>query len=146
MRNIFLFFAVMMLLVSCKKNEQPVSVDLSDSIAGNWSAGYLGKSIQVSVAADNHFSISVPVIVKKEINAAPVTLDIALQGVCVLKKGGYEFNVKTCEGAALQEAQALIVQSLEGAGVEVQSTGEVKQRVAKLSSDNGKLVLRVTGN
>lgn len=146
MRNIILFFAVMILFLSCKKNEQPVSVSNANSIAGNWSADYLNKSIQVSVTSDNHFSLRVPVIVKKESNAAPVTLDLSLQGVCILNEGGYEFSIKTCEGGALQESRSLIVQSLEGVGVEVLSTGDSKQKKAKLTAVNGKLVMRFTGN
>lgn len=148
MKNIVLLIAVTIFLVSCKKNKEGVGKIEENSIAGNWSAAYLNTSIQVNIDQEQIFSLSIPVIVKKESNAAPEVLNISLQGVCVREDAGYELRVdafvatgiKGSGSNSLNEIKQLVNQSLEAAAVEIERSNGVEQKTsARLTAENGKL-------
>lgn len=138
---------VMLSLFSCKKNGGELNkIDMND-MAGNWSAAYLNKSMQVKIDEAQNFSLSLPVVVKKESNAAPVELNISLKGICFREDAGYVLRIdglaeNKAGSGSLEEMKNLVYQSLEGMQVEMKQNGSGEHmKSARLSAENGKLLI-----
>lgn len=137
---------VVFFLFSCKKSREEVNKIDVNNAEGNWSAAYLNKSIQLTIDKAQQFSMSLPVIVKKESNAAPVELNLSLKGICEREDAGYVLKIESFTEASgknsMEEMKRLVYQSLEGAQVEVQQTlGAGQKKAARLTADGGKLLL-----
>lgn len=145
MKNILLLLMVMLFVFSCKKNGEELNKIEVYDLAGNWSAAYLNKSIQLKIDEAQNFSLSLPVVVKKESNAAPVELNISLKGICVREDAGYVLRIEgfaEAKSGNLEEMKNLVYQSLEGVQVEMeQNGGGEHMKSARLSAENGKLLI-----
>ena len=146
MKNIVLLITATIFLFSCKKNREEVNRTDVNNAEGNWSAVYLNKSIQLTIDKAQQFSLSLPVIVKKENNAAPVELSVSLNGICDREDAGYVLKIESYTESSgnnsMEEMKRLVYQSLEGAQVEVQQTlGAEQKKSARLTADGGKLLL-----
>lgn len=130
MRNIVCLLAAILILFSCRKsaNNEINSSNNVQEIAGNWNAAYLGKSIRIAIDSPGNFSLVIPVIVKKESEAAPVTWEITCKGRCVRQSGSYHLRTDALaimgqEAGSGADAKTLIEQSLSGVDITVQQTG-----------------------
>lgn len=147
MKNIILISGLMILLFSCRKNREEAGKINVNELTGNWTAAYLNKSIQINIDAQQNFSMSIPVMVKKESNAAPVVLNISLQGICVREDAGYElrigkFSIAGVSNSSLEEIKELVYQSLEAAQLDLENVTENTQRSsARLTAGNGRLMI-----
>lgn len=94
MRNIFCIAAAIIFLFSCKKNVESVNDNNVNSIAGQWTAGYLSQTVLVEISTEQKFMMELPLIVKKKADVKPETLKIQVKGICVRQEGGNELRVE----------------------------------------------------
>ena len=123
MRNIYCIAAAIIFLFSCKKNVESVNDKNVNSIAGQWTSGYLGNSLRLTIGQENIFSMELPVIVKKESGSKPETLVCTLSGSCVRQDGWYELQTdrfSVLNEAVSSDTHSAILQSITGVDLAVE--------------------------